>query len=69
MDKALLEEGKNPRGVKRMIGGEILDNVDANFDEITFKRGPDYEYMIELKVVPEFKEIVTKQALYHNPIP
>jgi hypothetical protein len=52
-----------------MIAGELLDSVEANYDEITFKRGNDYDYSIEVKMVPEFKEVLTRQVLYHNPVP
>lgn len=69
VDEETAETGKHPRGVKRMIAGQMLDNVEANYDEVIFKRGTDHDYSIELKIVPEFKEVVTRQVLYHNSLP
>ena len=60
MGEEFEENKESPRGVKRMINGELLGNVEANFDAVEFKRGANYQYSIELQIVPEFKEVVTK---------
>ena len=35
-DKETIESGTIPLGAKRMIGGKLLENVEANYNEIHF---------------------------------
>ena len=49
--------GSTVKGVKRVINGQLLEKVQANYDNIVFRRDSSYDYSIEQKITPEFKEV------------
>lgn len=66
--------GGNPKGRPRQVNGTALSEEEQGMmtpvNEITFRKGNDFDSKIELKMRPEFRNGVrVQQTMYHNPQP